>query len=258
MGKLLAIDGLNIVRRIYEASPEPDSEEKAQTAIRNAFSAFMKLIAVHSPTHVLPAFEHGGPTWRHAIHPRYRENRTPMPAQLSEQLPALYESLAKRELHVVSVPGVEADDVIGTAVLRWLSEGKGDAVIASTDKHLHVLIQYGAQLWDHFRNEWHDRKWVEAKYGVPPEMLTDLLALVGESADGIPGVSKVGLKTAARLLNSYKSLEGIMAGAGILMNPLGAKLRQERDQAFMSRELVKLKTDVTLGITWNTIAYQAV
>lgn len=255
MGKLLAIDGLNIVRRVYEANPEADSPEKAETALRNSFSSFRRLLDTHQPTHVLPAFDFGGHTWRHDLYPQYRQNRAPMPVHLKERLPDFYEMLARTGLSVVCVEGVEADDVIATAVLRWLGEGRGDAVVASTDKDLHVLIACGALLWDNFKNEWHDRDWVMKRFGVPPEMLTDLLALAGDPTDGIPGIEKIGEKTGAKLLNSYQSLEGIMAGAGILLNPLGQRLRAGRDNAFLSRELVKLKTDVRLGVTWKTLQY---
>lgn len=257
MGKLLAIDGLNIVRRVYEANPEPDSAEKAEAAIRNAASSFRRLLATHEPTHVLPAFDHGGRTWRHDLYPEYRLNRKPMPDELRQRLPDFCAQLADMDLRVVSIEGVEADDVIATAVLRWLGEGRGEAVIASTDKDLHVLIEHGALIWDHFKGEWHDRAWVEKKFGVPPEMLTDLLALAGDASDGIPGIEKIGLKTAARLLMSYQDLEGIMAGAGILVDPLGRKLRAGRDNAFLSRALVQLKTDVRLGVTWKTLHYGA-
>lgn len=257
MGKLLAIDGLNILRRVYEANPEPDSVDKAETAIRNAFSSFRRLLDTHEPTHVLPAFDAGGPTWRNDIYPPYRQNHKPMPAELRERLPDFFDKLSRLHLHVVSVEGVEADDVIATAVLRWLAEGRGDAVIASTDKDLLVLIEHGALIWDHFKNEWHDRQWIEKKFGVPPDMLTDLLALVGDATDGIPGIEKIGQKTAAKLLLSYKDLDGIMAGAGILINPLGQKLRAGRNNAYLSRELVRLKTDVRLGITWKMLQYGA-
>lgn len=257
MGKLLAIDGLNIVRRVYEANPDPDSPEKAELALRNSLSSFRRLLETHEPTHVLPAFDFGGRTWRHDIYPPYRQSRTPMPAHLNERLPGFYEMLSKLGLTVVRVEGVEADDVIGTAVLRWLGEGRGDVVVASTDKDLHVLVAYGARLWDHFKSEWHDRDWVMKRFGVSPEMLTDLLAITGDPTDDIPGIDKVGQKTGARLLNSYKTLEGIMAGAGILVNPLGQRLRAGRDKAFLSRELVKLKTDVSLGITWKMLRYDS-
>ena len=255
MGKLLAIDGLNIVRRVYEASPEPDSLEKADVALRHALSSFRKLLAAHEPSHVLAAFDFGGPTWRHAIYPRYREQRAPMPSFLREALPAFLARLENEGVHVLMLPGVEADDVIGTGVLRWLSEGRGDAIIASTDKDLHCLIAHGALVWDHFKSEWHDDAWVRNKFGVAPERLADLLALTGDATDGVPGVSKVGVKTAAKLLNGYGDIDAVLAGAGILMTPIGERLRAERAILALSRQLVRLKTDVRLGVTWKMLAY---
>lgn len=253
-GKLLAIDGLNIVRRVYEASPEPDSAEKADIALRHALSSFRKLLAAHEPSHVLAAFDFGGPTWRHALYPRYRENRAPMPSFLRNALPAFHDRLGQLGLRVVMLPEVEADDVIGTGVLRWLAEGRGAAIVATTDKDLHGLIADGALVWDHFKGEWHDDAWVRAKFGVAPELLVDLLALMGDATDGVPGVSKVGMKTAARLLNAYGDLDAVMAGAGILKTPIGERLRAERDILMLSRELVRLKTDVRLGVTWKMLA----
>ena len=257
MAKLLAIDGLNIVRRVYEASPEPDSDLKASIALRHAFSSFRNLLEAHAPTHVLAAFDHGGPTWRHDLYPRYREGRAPMPGVLREALPEFHERLRKVGLHVLMLPGVEADDVIGTGMLRWLGEGRGDAVVATTDKDLHALIADGALVWDHFKGEWHDDAWVRNKFGVAPERLHDLLALMGDPTDGVPGVSKIGMKTAARLLNAYGDLDAVMAGAGILKTPLGERLRAEREILDVSRRLVQLKTDVRLGVTWNMLAYEA-
>lgn len=255
MGRLLAIDGLNIVRRVYEASPEPDSPEKADIALRHALSSLRKMITEHEPSHVLPAFDFGGPTWRHALYDGYRAGRAPMPAVLRERLPELYQKLEGFGLRVVSLPEVEADDVIGTVVLRWLAEGRGEATVASTDKDLHGLIAHGARVWDHFKGEWHDRAWVEQKWGVPPEQLPDLLALMGDVTDSIPGVSKVGVKTAARLLRTYGSLDAIMAGAGILKDTLGETLRKEREMLYLSRQLVQLKTDVRVGVSWNMLAW---
>jgi 5'-3' exonuclease len=253
MPKLLAIDGLNIVRRVYEANPDPESPAKADAAVRNSFSSFRRLLDNHCPTHVLPAFDFGGRTWRNDIYPPYRQNRKPMPSVLKDRLPDFYDMLSRLNLHVVSIEGVEADDVIATVVLRWLSEGRGDAIVASTDKDLHALLMLGAHVWDPFKSEWHDRKWVEKKFGVPPEMLTDLLAIAGDASDNIPGIEKIGIKTAAKLLMAYTHLEGVMAGAGILLNPQGLKLRAGRDSAFLSRELVKLKTDVVVGVTWKML-----
>jgi len=256
MGKLLAIDGLNIVRRVYEANAEePDSPSKADAALRHSLSSFRRLLVAHQPTHVLAAFDFGGHTWRHDLYAKYRETRTPMPEVLRDSLPAFYDQLSDFGMKVVSIPGVEADDVIGTAVLRWLLESRGEAIIASTDKDLHGLIAQGAMVWDHFKGEWHDRKWVEEKFGVPPEMLPELLALTGDASDNIPGVSKVGIKTAAKLLLAYGSLDGVMAGAGILKTPIGERLRKERGLLDVSRKLVELKTDVVMGVTWKMLAF---
>lgn len=257
MGKLLAIDALNIVRRVYEANDEADLSIKAETALRHSLSSFRKLLGTHQPTHVLAAFDFGGTTWRHDLYPRYREQREAMPSALKDGLPDFQLRLAEWGVQTVCLPHVEADDAIATCVLRWLSEGRGEAIVASTDKDLHVLVADGALLWDHFRNEWHDRAWVEAKFGVPPEQLGDLLALTGDATDGIPGVSKVGVKTAAKLLQSYGSIERIMAGAGILKDALGERLRKDAAQLAVSRQLVALKTDVRLGVTWNMLAFDA-
>ncbi len=259
MGKLLAIDGLNIVRRVYEANAdEPDSPAKTDAALRHSLSSFKKLLAVHQPTHVLPAFDVGGHTWRHALYAKYRENRAPMPEVLRDGLAHFFEQLMRLGLTVVAIPEVEADDVIGTAVLRWLDEHRGEAIVASTDKDLLCLIAHGALLWDHFKSEWHDKKWVENKFGVPPELLPQLLALTGDASDNIPGVSKIGIKTAAKLLQSYGSLEKIMAGAGILKTPLGERLRKERGVLTLSHQLVQLKTDIRLGITWKMLAFDSI
>lgn len=257
MAKLLAIDGLNIVRRVYEASPEPDSDLKASIALRHAFSSFRNVLDAHAPTHVLAAFDYGGETWRHALYPRYREHRAPMPAVLREALPEFQERLRAAGVPVAMLPGVEADDVVATCVMRWLQENRGEAIVATTDKDLHVLIAHGALVWDHFKNEWHDDAWVRNKFGVAPELLHDLLALMGDATDGVPGVSKIGMKTAARLLNAYGSLDAVMAGAGILKTPLGERLRAEREILYLSRQLVELKTDVRLGVTWKMLAYES-
>lgn len=255
MSKLLAIDGLNIVRRVYEASPEPDSPIKAATALRHALSSFRTVLDTHQPTHVLAAFDYGGTTWRHALYPRYREHRAPMPSDLRAALPEFQQRLTQAGMHPLCIPDVEADDVIGTGVLRWLAEGRGEAIVATTDKDLHGLIAHGALVWDHFANVWHDDAWVRQRFGVAPEQIVDLLALMGDVTDGVPGVSKVGMKTAARLLNAYGDLDAVMAGAGILKTPLGERLRAERDILYLSRQLVELKTDVRLGVTWNMLAW---
>lgn len=256
MGKLLAIDGLGLVRRVYQANPEPDGAEKAEQALRNCQLSFRKLLNNHQPSHAFAAFDFGGHTWRHDILPSYRMRREPMPQALHDALPSFQEQLRDTGLCVLAVPGVEPKDAIATAVLRWLKEERGEAAIASVERDLHGLIAAGARLWDHFKNEWHDEAWVEKKFGVDAKQMADLVALMGDADDDIPGVEKIGIKTAARLLRSYGDLEGVMAGAGILLDPMGERLRRERDAAFLSRRLATLKSDVQLGVTWNMLSWE--
>lgn len=260
MGKLLAIDGLHIVRRVYEAgeaSQEPDNPELVALALRHSLSSFRKLLSAHQPTHVLAAFDHEGTGWRQALYPAYRQHRTPMPAALHASLPGFYETLASIGVIALAVPEVEADDVIATAVLRWMAENKGEAIVASVDRDVLALLAHGASIWDHFKGEWHDLAWVEQKFGVTPAQLPDLFSLMGNPSHGIPGVPKVGIKAGARLLQSYGDLDGVMSGAGILMDTLGERLRKERSMLPIYRQLATLKTDVRLGVTWNRLAWDA-
>jgi DNA polymerase-1 len=252
-----------LARRIFEATQahgesEAERADHAGRALLHMQASFARLLNTQAASHVLLAFDAGGPNWRHALYPAYKANRHPMPPALQQRLPDLYANLRLWGLQVLCLPGVEADDVIATGVLRWLQEQRGEVVIATSDKDLYCLITQGALIWDHFKNEYHDRKWVEQKFGVGPALLPDLLALVGDAADNIPGVSKVGMKTAAKLLRAYGSLEAVMAGAGILSDALGQRLRSEREQLMLSRQLVQLKTDVSLGVSWKTLVWQSV
>jgi len=115
--RLLLIDGLNIVRRVYEANPQPDSREEVEGAVKSSFGSFKRALKEIAPTHVLAAFDYGGQTWRHRLYPAYRANRKPMPQALRDALPDLYDQLADRlGVAVVSIPDVEADDVIRSRV----------------------------------------------------------------------------------------------------------------------------------------------
>lgn len=254
---LLLIDGLNIVRRCYEANPAPDSPEKAQATARTAFSSFRRALTEHPHTHALAAFDYGGPTWRHEIYPRYREKRKPMPKELSDILPAFRQRLTDDlGLAVACIPGVEADDVIGTVHMHWVACKAAPSVVVSTDKDLAQLIASGARLRDHFKPEWRDADWVMAKFGVAPEQLGDLLALMGDASDDIPGVDGIGAKTAAKLLTEHKSLEALLAAAGSIKGKNGERLQEQAEMARLSRRLVALDTSVAVGVTWNNLRRQ--
>lgn len=258
MSKLLAIDGLSVLRPIFEASSESDLSKRAQDALDTAVSSFGRLLGAHLPSHVLAAFDAGGNTWRHALYPRYRENRVPMATELRDRIPDFLARLEQMGLQPLRVEGVEADDVIATGVTRWLAEGRGDAIIATSDKDLHQLIEFGAVVCDPFeRGEIRDAAWVQKKFGVRVEQLGDYLALMGDAVDGVPGVPKIGKKKAAELLQRYGTIDKVMAGAGLLLDTTGRTLRSNKANLYLSRQLVALKTDVTLGVTWRMLAMSA-
>lgn len=252
---LVLIDGLNIVRRVYEANPAPDSAEKAQNAVRNSLSSFRRVLEEHQPTHVLAPFDFGGPTWRHALYSDYRKKRKPMPAELREVLPDLYEKLHAMGIPTISIPGVEADDVLATVFGHWDMRGK--ATVVSTDKDLAVLVAKGAGVRDHFNMEWRDEAWILNKFGVASHLLHDLLSLTGDSSDDIPGVDKLGTKTAAKLLNLYGSLDGVLANADKVTGVVGNNLRASIELVQLARQLVSFKTDMQLGLTWRALRYPA-
>lgn len=260
--KLLAIDGPAILRRVYEASAEEDGPAKAELAVRHALSSFKKILQFHQPSHAIVAFEFaslqaeaGGTVenWRQALHPAYQHS--PMPDFLQQQLANFCQQLQNLGLAIVSVSQVEVMDMLATAVMRWLQEGRGAAVICSNHRLLHSLLAHGALLWDHFKQEFHDPAWVQNKYGVTPDLIPALLALVGDAAEGVPGVPKIGMKTAAKLLTSYGDLDAVLAGAGILPDKIGQNLRAARSQLETSRQLMQLKTDVVLGVSWKRLQF---
>lgn len=251
--KLLAVDGLNLVRRVYEANPAPDSDDKAKGAVRSSLSSLKRALREHAPTHALLAFDAGGLTWRHQLYAAYRQSRKPMPEPLKQALPGLLANWAELGFCIRQIPGVEADDTVATVVRH--AEAKGvSCVVLSTDKDLAGLMSATVQIRDHFKPEWRDEAWALKKFGVSPGLIADWLALTGDSVDDIPGVEGVGDKTAARLLNEYGCLEAVLAAAPNIKGKLGERLQLHQGMARLSRQLTQLKFDVPLDIeTWSQL-----
>lgn len=241
----LNIDGLNVLRRVYEANLAPDSDAKAAGAVRSATSSIKRALREHRPTHALALFDTAGPNWRHTLYPRYKEDRKPMPAPLREAIPFFLDNLDSLDIAHDAPEGYEADDALGAYTALWSRiTGGAPCTVLSTDKDLAQLLQLlGVRIRDHFGDIWRDEAWVQAKFGVGSALLGDFLALTGDSTDGIPGVTKVGTKTAASLLNEHGSLSGVLAAADGIKGKLGERLREERDIALLSRELVSLKLE---------------
>lgn len=254
---LVLIDGLNIVRRIYEAIPAPDSDKKAEGAMKSSFTSMQRALQEHKPTHALVAFDASGPTWRHELYPDYHKNRKPKPEPLKNAIPVLIERLKGAGLTVVQVPGVEADDVLAGLSRKWISLSRGRVTVLSTDKDLAALSAEGIGVYDHFKGEWHDDVWVEKKFGVRAAQLQDLLALTGDTSDGVQGVPGVGPKTAAKWLNEFGTLQALLEGAATLSGKGAQALREHVQTVQLARQLVDFRFDVSLGVTWNMLKLKA-
>lgn len=256
--KLLAIDGPALLRRVYEANGEVEGEEKMELALRHTQASFRKLLHTHAPTHAALVFELGDaagnslPGWRKQLHPSYQHHS--LPPALMQKIPQFVQHLQNQGWCCIAQSAVEVMDMLATLALRWLQEGRGEVCICSNHRLLHSMLPEGAMIWDHFRQEFHDAAWVQKKYGVKPELVAQWLALVGDAGEGVPGVSRIGQKTAASLLSRYGDLDAVLAGAGILSDTIGQRLRAEKEALQISRQLMQLKTDIVLGVTWKMLS----
>lgn len=255
MAKLLLIDGLNILRRCWEANPAADSVEKAESSASAATHSMRRALREDAPTHAIVVFDHGGPTWRHDLYSEYKAGRKPMSPYLYDELVLMKERMAQAGWALMAHPGEEADDTIWGVSAAARGEGE-DVVVRSTDKDLVRLVEMGVRVNNHFDKEWRDVAWCEQKFGVHPRLLTDFLALMGDTTDNIPGVDKIGVKTAAKLLNQYGSLPQVLAAAaaGEVKGVVGARLVEQRDRALISLELASLRSKFSaLDLWWDEL-----
>lgn len=245
--KILIIDGMNLIRRIYEANPREDSQIKAEGAISSSMQSFKRALRTHNPTHCLWTFDPPGrSTWRHALHEGYKKDRSPMPTVLRNEINALSVRLQDNNWSVIEDPRLESDDTSGSCAVIARSMGM-DATVLTTDKDSVVLVDSGAVVYDHFADINRDSAWCQAKFGVSPAQMTDFLALTGDPTDGIPGVPKIGAKTAAKLLNTIGDFQTILDRAAEIPGIAGRNLIEFREQALLSRKLVQLDLDCLKG-----------
>lgn len=251
---LLIIDALNLIRRIHEAIPGPDSEERVANTITSSLASFKRALKTHQPTYAVVVFDHGGRSWKHELYEHYQANRKPMQSLLRDGLRSIKQELQHIGLHWIAVAGIEADDAIATLVERWCQASREQVVILSTDKDFLQLLSDQVCIFDHFKGVWRDQAYVMQKYGIKPGQMADLLALMGDAVDGIPGVEKIGAKTAAELLRINGHLERVISNADKVAGQVGANLRKGVEMARLSRKLVSFKTDVQLGLTWKMLS----
>lgn len=251
---LLIIDAMNIIRRIHEAVPGSDSESGVEDTIKSSLASFQRALKTHRPTHAVAVFDHGGRTWKHELYAQYQAHRKPMPGVLRDGVLRIKQSLQTMGLHWIAIEGVEADDAIAALVEKWCKASTDPVVILSTDKDFLQLLSEQVRIFDHFKGVWRDAAYVLEKFGVKPAQMGDLLALMGDAVDGIPGVDKVGAKTAAELLRIHGHLDRVISNSDKIGGRVGVNLRKGVEMARLSRKLVSFKTDMPLGLTWKMLA----
>jgi DNA polymerase-1 len=244
---LLLVDGSSYLYRAYHALPNLTGPGGFPTGAIHGFIAMLKkLRADHPSAHAACVFDAKGKTFRDDWYPEYKANRSPMPDDLIKQIEPIHEAVKLLGWPVLEVPGIEADDAIGT--LAKCAAADGQRVIVSTgDKDLAQLVDERVTLINTMSGERLDVEGVKAKFGVAPDRIVDYLTLVGDSVDNVPGVDKVGPKTAAKWIAEHGSLEAVMANADAIGGAVGANLKKALDWLPLGRKLVTVATDCDLG-----------
>ena len=247
---LLLVDGSSYLYRAYHALPELRSPKTGEPtgAIYGVLNMLRKLATDYKARARACVFDAKGRTFRDDLYAEYKATRTAMPDDLSRQVEPLHDAIRALGWPLLLIDGVEADDVIATLVEQARAQG-WRTVISTGDKDLTQLVD-ARTLWvNTMSNEKLDVAGVQAKFGVPPEKIVDYLALIGDQIDNIPGVDKVGPKTACKWIVQYGSLEGVIAHADEISGLAGENLRKMKDWLPKARELLTVKRDVPLPVT---------
>ncbi|TSE37997.1 DNA polymerase I [Tepidimonas fonticaldi] len=247
---LVLVDGSSYLYRAYHAMPDlravpGDPTSPATGAIRGMINMLQALQKEHPSDHIAVVFDAAGPTFRDALYPEYKAHRSPMPDDLRAQIAPIHEVIRLLGLPVLDVPEVEADDVIGTLAKTAASQG-WRVIVSSGDKDLSQLVDERITIIDTMTGKVRDVAGVEAEFGVPPRLMVDFQTLVGDAIDNVPGVDKVGPKTAAKWLQTYGSLDAIVARAHEIKGAAGDHLRRALDWLPTGRQLLTIRTDCDL------------
>jgi len=248
-GKLWLVDGSSYLYRAFFALPPLSTTKGEPTgAVLGVLNMLNRLLKEEDPELIAVVFDAPGPTFRDDIFKEYKAHRPPMPDDLRAQIAPLIEAIPAFGLPLVRVAGVEADDVIGTLAARGVRAGL-TVVVSTGDKDMAQLVSDDITLVNTMFETRLDRAGVKAKFDVLPEQIVDYLALVGDTSDNIPGVPKVGPKTAAKWLKEYGNVDAIVTHAADIKGKVGESLRDNLNQLELSRRLATIRRDVPLDLT---------
>lgn len=250
---LVLIDGSSYLYRAFHALPNlSNSKGEATGALHGVLSMVNKLVREQPDAHVAVIFDAPGKTFRDELFAEYKAHRPPMPDELRSQVTPIMDAIRAMGLPLLQVEGVEADDVIGTLCAKAATDGL-NVLVSTGDKDLAQLVDDRVTLVNTMNDSVLDRAGVKAKFDVFPEQIVDYLALVGDTSDNIPGVPKVGAKTAAKWLNEYGSVEGIIAHADDIKGKVGDSLRENIEQLRLSQALTSIRLDIELPVAIDTL-----
>ncbi|MDE2150657.1 MAG: DNA polymerase I [Gammaproteobacteria bacterium] len=244
-----------LFRAFHALPPLTNSKGQPTGAVLGMVNMLRKLLRQHRPEHIAVVFDAPGKSFREQLYVDYKGNRETTPEDLSAQYPVIAEVVQAMGLPLLAVPGVEADDVIGTLTRRSRAAGH-PVLIVTSDKDLAQLVDGGVALLDTMQDRRLDRAGVEQKFGVPPARIVDYLALVGDTSDNIPGVPLVGPKTAARWLAEYGSLDAVIEHSDEIKGKAGENLRAHLSQLPLTRELATIRCDVDLPFNLENLLPQ--
>ncbi|MES2311003.1 MAG: 5'-3' exonuclease H3TH domain-containing protein, partial [Pseudomonadota bacterium] len=245
MPKLILIDGSSYLYRAFHALPPLSNAHGEPTGALFGVVNMLRATLKAKPEYLAFVSDAPGPTFRDALYAQYKAHRPPMPDDLRAQVEPMLAIVGALGFPILRVPGVEADDVIGTLAVQ--AQALGIEVLVSTgDKDMAQLVSPHVTLVNTMSNTVMDSDGVMEKFGVRPEQIIDFLALTGDTVDNVPGVPKCGPKTAAKWLAEYSTLDGVIANADKVGGKIGESLREALPRLPLSRELVTIKTDVPL------------
>jgi len=255
---LYLVDGSSYLYRAYHALPNlTNSAGEPTGALLGVANMLRRLLKDAESDNIAVVFDAKGPTFRHEMYDQYKANRPPMPYELIQQVEPIHEVVRLLGLPVIQVPGVEADDVIGTLATRATAENM-DCVISTGDKDMAQLVNEHVSLINTMTNTHMDSDGVVQKFGVKPGQIVDFLALTGDKADNIPGVEKCGPKTAAKWLNEWHNLEGVVANAQDMKGKIGEYLRDALETLPLSQDLATIRNNLDLEQAVTDINREAI
>src|SRR4051812_34832898 len=253
---LVLVDGSSYLYRAFHALPPfTNSRGEPTGAVFGVLNMLSKFLKDYDPERIAVVFDAPGKTFRDEIFAEYKAHRPPMPDDLRVQIQPLFEAVRGMGLPILREPGVEADDVIGTLACAAAKENLS-VLISTGDKDMCQLVSPLITLINTMSGTVLDRAGVKAKFDVFPEQIIDYLALVGDSSDNIPGIDKVGPKTAAKWLGKYSTIDALIGDAANVEGKVGENLRAGLGTLELARKLATIRTDVTLPLSLDQLKRQ--